>query len=144
MTSSDETQEIPVDFNSLKEILAGPPFHEYFKFELLEVDTDAGVLQLRIPYHPGLNRMPVGKQIHGGVIAVLIDVAATFAVAAKTRKPAATVDLRIDYLRPGSGSSLIATATVRRSGKTLSTADVDVTDEEENLIASGRGTFLTK
>jgi uncharacterized protein (TIGR00369 family) len=51
------------------------------------------------------------------------------------------VDLRIDYLRPARGS-LRVTARAVKVGRTLGVADIEVRDEEDRLVAIGRGTYL--
>lgn len=143
MSNNNNLPELPVDYDSFAGMLVASPFHDYFKFELGAFDPDTGVLEIRMPYHAGLNRSYQSEQIHGGAMAVLIDVAATYSVLAKTRKGVPTVDLRIDYMRPGVSSTLTAKAVVRRAGRTLGTADVDVTDDDGKLVAIGRGTFMT-
>ncbi len=52
-----------------------------------------------------------------------------------------TINLRIDYLRPAVGDALTGTARVRRAGRTVALVDVDVYDEQQNLVAVGRGTY---
>ena len=52
------------------------------------------------------------------------------------------MNFRTDYLRPAVGGALTAVARVRRAGKTAATVDVDVLDDENRLIALGRGTYL--
>ena len=52
-----------------------------------------------------------------------------------------TINLRIDYLRPAVGGSLTGTARVRRAGRTVALVDVDVYDEQQILVAVGRGTY---
>jgi uncharacterized protein (TIGR00369 family) len=38
------------------------------------------------------------------------------------------MNIRIDYLKPAMGPELVATARVRRLGRSVAVADVDVTD----------------
>ena len=90
-----------------------------------------------------LARAPDDKSFHGGVIATLIDVAGHAAVAVKIGKMAPTIDLRIDYLRPSIGESIVARARLLKVGRLLARVDVDVTDAQGRLIAVGRGSFST-
>jgi uncharacterized protein (TIGR00369 family) len=55
-----------------------------------------------------------------------------------------TVNFRTDYLRPAINTSLRAVATVRRAGRTVGVVDVDVLDDQDKLVAVGRGTFGTQ
>ena len=52
-----------------------------------------------------------------------------------------TINLRIDYLRPAVGRVVTGTARVRRMGRTVALVDVDVHDEQQALVAVGRGTY---
>jgi uncharacterized protein (TIGR00369 family) len=54
-----------------------------------------------------------------------------------------TVNFRVDYLRPAIDTALIAVARVRRAGKSVGVADVDVFNEKGVLLAIGRGTYST-
>ena len=54
-----------------------------------------------------------------------------------------TMNLRIDYLRPALDGDLVATAIVRRSGRTVAVCDIDLHDSQGRLVAVGRGTWST-
>ena len=47
-----------------------------------------------------------------------------------------TINFRTDFLRPAGGDGLLATATIRRAGRTIGVVDVDVHDGEG---PAGRG-----
>ncbi len=95
-----------------------------------------------LPVAPILERMPGSGHTHGGAVAALIDTAACFALAMGNARPPPTVDLRIDFLRVARQSTLRAVATVRRSGRAIGVADVEVLDESGAVVALGRGTFV--
>ncbi len=52
-----------------------------------------------------------------------------------------TINFRTDFLRPAISPRLTATARVRRAGRTVGVVDIDVFDDEERLVAVGRGTY---
>jgi len=54
-----------------------------------------------------------------------------------------TINIRIDYLKPAVGDSLTAVARVRRTGRTVTVVDIDVMNEQDQLVAMGRGTYAT-
>ena len=60
---------------------------------------------------------------------------------ADDRARVSTIDLRIDYLRPGKQEALRAHATLVRAGKTVGVADVRMfhPSDESETIATGKG-----
>jgi acyl-coenzyme A thioesterase PaaI-like protein len=52
--------------------------------------------------------------------------------------------MRIDYHRTALPGPLVARANVIKIGSTLATAEAQVFDNSEKLIASGRGAYLTQ
>ena len=54
-----------------------------------------------------------------------------------------TINIRIDYLKPAVGDALTAVARVRRTGRTVTVVDIDVMNEQDQLVAMGRGTYAT-
>ena len=82
-----------------------------------------------------------GTIYHGGPVASLIDIAGDMVVAVRAGGGVPTISLRVDYLRPCTGPYLLATARLRRNGRTISVSDVDVQDDHGRLCAVGRGTY---
>jgi uncharacterized protein (TIGR00369 family) len=54
-----------------------------------------------------------------------------------------TIDLRVDYLRPGSGAHFVATGTVLRAGNRVAVTRMELHNDSEALIAVGTGTYST-
>ncbi|MBZ5592381.1 MAG: PaaI family thioesterase [Acidobacteriia bacterium] len=79
--------------------------------------------------------------LHGGVTATLADVAVGQALMQRGHKTT-TVELKINYLRPITGSKVTARSHLLRIGKTLSTARVDVFDDRKNLAAVALVTYM--
>jgi uncharacterized protein (TIGR00369 family) len=50
---------------------------------------------------------------------------------------APTIDLRIDYLRPSTGESIVARARLLKVGRMLARVDIDVTDTHGRLNCGG-------
>ena len=82
--------------------------------------------------------------VHGGAVASLIDTAAAFAVITRLdlNEHASTTDLTIHYLRPATTGRLKARARVVRAGKRLLVLTVEVTTEEQILIATAVTTYI--
>jgi uncharacterized protein (TIGR00369 family) len=53
-----------------------------------------------------------------------------------------TIDLRVDYLRPGLGESFDASGTVIRTGKRVVVTRMEMHDDRDRLIAVGTGTYI--
>jgi uncharacterized protein (TIGR00369 family) len=66
------------------------------------VENVAGRITLALPYDEKLIGNPMTRVLHGGAITALMDATCGMAVFLKLREPVpvATLDLRIDYLRP--------------------------------------------
>jgi uncharacterized protein (TIGR00369 family) len=99
--------------------------------------------------HPGI--------LQGGVVSCMIDiVGGTVAcwhrikdiqdhpVLEQLRRMGAirTLDMRVDYLRPGKGKEFTATGSVLRDGKKVLVIRMELKNEEQSLIATGIGTFV--
>lgn len=83
-----------------------------------------------------------GQFLHGGVVATLLDAAATFALISATGTDWSTVDLRTDFLRPAPAGVLLVSGTAVQAGKRLGRASATVSDPASGrLLATGGGTF---
>lgn len=127
----------------LREEMEGPPFHQVLRPEPVAANPEKGTVTIRLAFRDELARAKGDIAFHGGVIASLIDLAGHAAVAVKTGRMAPTIDLRIDYLRPAEGDSLVAEAKLLKMGRTVARVDIEVKDMHGREIALGRGTFST-
>jgi uncharacterized protein (TIGR00369 family) len=55
----------------------------------------------------------------------------------------ATIDLRVDYLRPALRGDLAAVARAVKVGRTVGVADVELRDQKGAVVAIGRGAYST-
>ncbi len=85
------------------------------------------------------------RTLHPGAVASFVDAAAGVAVAAGRTDmgPAwnATINLLVNFLAAPTTDELIATAEVRKRGKSVATVAVNVEDSAGELIATGTATF---
>jgi uncharacterized protein (TIGR00369 family) len=87
------------------------PFLAGLKGELLEVS--AARARARVPYGPHLIGDPDTGVVHGGVVSGLLDHTSGMSVMGRLRQPIpiATLDLRIDYMKPAiPGETIMAEA----------------------------------
>lgn len=109
-------------------------------------DIQAGEARFRIPYDPKLVGNPDTGVIHGGAITALLDGASGAAVFSALDEliPIATLDLRIDYLRPAEpGKAVQARATCYKLTHNVAfTRAVAYHEDEGDPIAHSVGTFM--
>ena len=122
--------------------LAHPPFHAVLAPQAVSADPSGEVLIL-LPYQKQFRRAQDSGDIHGGVIASIIDIAAHAAVAVQIERMAPTIDLRIDYLRAARAGDLHISAKTLRVGRAVARVDVEVRGADDIVVAVGRGTFST-
>lgn len=132
------------DKEQLQASIDSSPFNVFCGFHIDDVDKECGRLVMRMPMRPEMERLANTGQMHGGPIACLIDTAGCYACMMKLGYGVPTVNLRTDYLRPVINTGLTAVATVRRAGATIALADIDVFDDTDTLVATGRGTYSAK
>ena len=107
-------------------------------FRLL--DHADGRARMECPVGPATQN--VNGDLHGGIVATLVDEVGTVALASLDRegRPGVTTDLNVSYLSPGRAPRVIAEARVLKVGRTLGYVQVDVRGEDGTLVAQGRMT----
>ena len=109
------------EFEYLRQRLQDTPFSAWLGMRLTCCD-DSGVT-LELPARADLVGSPTTRALHGGLYAVMIDTAASYAVMAHTGRSVATVVMRVDFHRPGKAERYVVTGSVVRIGRTLGVAD---------------------
>jgi uncharacterized protein (TIGR00369 family) len=131
-------------FEFVRDNIAQTPFHQWLMPELREVNEEAGSVTLRLPIRPEFCRLPGRPELHGAIVAAMVDISGHASIAAKVLHSVATIDLRVDYLRLAAGTELMAVATVVKIGRTIGFVDVRISDDQKRLVAIGRATYVTK
>jgi uncharacterized protein (TIGR00369 family) len=134
----------PETLADLNRLLDGSPFQALFDLSCTRWERDHGELEMLMRYTPSVERSAGTGQYHGGAIASLIDIAGDYALWGALGFGVPTINVRIDYLRPATATSLRAIARIRRAGRTVGLVDIDVLDDEGGLVAVGRGTYGTR
>lgn len=133
-----------MDWNArLQEELDRPPFNRWLAAVPVAVDSEKRTIEIRLPYRPEFSHHPAQNVFHGGVLSALADVAGHAAVAVFHGSPTPTITLQIDYLAPAMGDAVLARGLLRKLGRNLSRADVELRCGEK-LVAIARGSFSTQ
>ena len=127
------------------------PFNKVLGLRLESMDPKAPRLAFDMrPELVGNSRRGI---LHGGVISAVLDATGGFAIMlalAKEPKPGeklsfpnmGTIDLRVDYLRPGRGKHFVATAKVVRLGNRIAVTHMELTNDEGELISTGAAAYV--
>lgn len=134
----------PLDAAGLEALFLASPYIADLGVRVETAEAATGRVVASLALRPELERAPGSGQFHGGAIAALVDIAGDMAVAMALGGGVPTIDLRLDYLRPALGDRLVATATVRKLGRTVALADVEVVDAQGRPCAVGRGCYAAK
>lgn len=84
-----------------------------------------------------------GGSVHGGLVSMLVDVAAAASLARATGRPVATASTSIQFLAAGRAGPLRATGTVLRASEALGVVDVKIVDvgRDNRLLAAAHVTL---
>ncbi len=113
------------------------------------LDISEGYVKLLFPYRDEFIGDPRTKRLHGGYTATAVDLAGGVASMTFMTSPdddVATIDMRIDYLRPGKAKNIIAVGKVlsKRKRSVVTEMKIYHPDNKEKIIAIGRGVFRIK
>ena len=97
------------------------------------------------------------ETLHGGVISSVLDATGGLSVSVslleklqgepeeeieKRMARIGTIDLRVDYLRPGRGKTFRAVSAIMRTGKKVAVTRMELHNDESVLVAVGTGTYI--
>ena len=106
------------------------------------VRAEEGLVEIRLPFREDFLRLDGSDWFHGGIVSALADIAGAYAVVTVGGEGSgATIDLRIDWLKPARKGDLLVTGRVVKTGRTICVADIEVRDAASALVAVARGTF---
>ena len=133
------------------------PFNKVLgiKIDLLDYETGDAITSFKMTENlVGNSTMGI---LHGGVTASVIDLTGGLSaliscakfhhnkpldVIEKKLTSSATIDMRVDYLRPGKGVSFHCKSRIIRAGSRIVVSKIDLYNEKESRIATGTATYL--
>lgn len=83
---------------------------------------------------------PHGK-VHGGALATLADTVGGSCACARGRS-CVTASSSMEFLRPADGKRITCVATPKKEGRTLSVIQVELSNDQGKLVATGTFTFF--
>lgn len=131
------------------------PFNKVLGLKVKSIDFKRVELEFRM--RDDLIGNYIRKTLHGGVISSVIDVTGGLAAfMGITEKRAAetletklaslenlgTIDLRVDYLRPGAGRIFTSSGITLRTGNKVAVTRIELHNDQANLIAVGTGSYM--
>ena len=131
------------------------PFNRVLGLKVTSLKPDGAIG--RLDMRPELIGHFIAQRLHGGVISAGLDamggVAAMAAIGARHMDEApaqrlhrfgklGTIDLRIDFLRPGTGDHFELRANVLRLGSRVATTRMEFLGADGTLLASGAGAYM--
>lgn len=131
------------------------PFHNLLGLRINRYELDQ--VEVSIDMKPELIGNIHQQILHGGVTATMLDVVGgltAFAGLVASRQDwtidelqtrlltLGTIDMRVDYLRPGRGMKFTGTGTVIRAGNRVSVCRMELHNELGSHIAFGTGTYM--
>jgi len=152
MSSRREIDEILEIIHDL--IIEKIPFNKVLGFTVESLNLDQ--VSVRLPMRPELVGNFIRGSLHGGVISSTLDFMGglvaflsvlktmqgqSVQVMAERFAKIGTIDMRIDYLRPGLGDYFIATGYVLRTGNKVAVTRMELHNNERQLIAVGTGAY---
>ena len=127
------------------------PYNRFLGVRLLDVSASESRLSF------GMRDELVGNYtkgtLHGGVISATFDIVGgmvalmsnadnTEVDLVKRLAAIGTIDLRVDYLRPGTGNHFEATGSILRGGRKVAVTRMELHNDAGSLIAVGTGTYI--
>jgi len=139
----------------IHQILDNIPFNQHVGIKVGELESHE--VSIVFDKKPELIGNPMHEILHGGMISTSLDLVGglmtmvtmldenniqTLEEAVPHIRNLGTIDLRVDYIRPGRGNSFRATAQVLRKGSKIAVARMELHNDSGDLIAVGTGTYL--
>ncbi len=137
-----EYEDLSPDFKDMlmNKMNTDTPFWSLLDMEL--VDIRKGWAKVKLPFAEKLLH-PMGV-VHGGAIFSVADSAVAMALVGMTRKgeTIATVEMKINYLKPINGGEIVAEAKIVNKGSRIALGEVEVTNGKGDLVAKALATYM--
>ena len=126
----------------LTEILTAIP---YVRFLGMRAELAGNEMTAILPFSPHLIGNTMLPALHGGVLGAFMELTALaqLSIREPLRHQPKTIDITIEYLRPGRSMTTFARADLRKVGRRIANVHVEAWQEErDSPVAALRGHFL--
>ncbi|OYU68808.1 MAG: thioesterase [Alphaproteobacteria bacterium PA2] len=117
----------------------------YARFLGAKADAVEGEVVLALPFSPHLIGNTALPALHGGVIGAIMELSALsrLTLVHPRLSPHQTIDVTIEYLRPGRPQTTLVSAHLKKVGRRIANVQVEAWQESRDQpIAALRGHFL--
>jgi uncharacterized protein (TIGR00369 family) len=137
--SSEQLQQVSHVIKSLK--ASGKGLHFIGRFLGIGFEAD-GEMSMKL----GLQNANTYNVAQGGALYTLADVAIGYCIMKEipTDCQVYTLELKMNYIRPGTGEKLYAKPDIIHLGKTTVVSECRITDSQGKMVATALGTFFLK
>lgn len=133
------------------------PFNKVLGIDIKDLDYDSGEAVTTFEMKADLIGNSSAGILHGGVTASVLDLTGGLSALISCAKfqegksfeeisqklvESATINIRVDYLRPGRGEAFECRSRIIRAGRRIVVAKIDLYNEQDVRIATGTGTYL--
>ncbi|MFK7854658.1 MAG: thioesterase family protein [Granulosicoccus sp.] len=130
-------------------------FNEFLGFKIDSIDKEP--VRISFVMRPELVGHFLYGRLHGGVISSVLDVVGGLSIMMGITRfygsedaeqviqrfaQLATIDLRVDYLRPGIGEVFFAEAELVRLGKRVGVCSMRLSNDSDVLLATGNASYI--
>ena len=131
------------------------PFNRLLGLKVTSLNSDGGTMAFST--RKDLIGNIFHRTLHGGVISSVLDAVGGLTASASLVVRAAglseekvkamfaqvgTIDLRVDFLRPGRGERFTASGRIMRSGRKVAVVRMEMHNQDGLLVAVGTGTYM--
>jgi uncharacterized protein (TIGR00369 family) len=131
------------------------PFNKLLGIQIESLSFESA--RIRVDFREDLVGNFLRGSLHGGVVSAVLDLAGGLVAFLSALKNApggtpqekleklanvGTIDMRVDYLRPGTGRHFLASAYLLRSGNKVAVTRMELNNNDNSLIAVGTGAYL--
>ncbi len=132
------------------------PFNNLLDLKIEKLDLQGA--SMRVDMRDELVGNFMQGTLHGGVTAAILDVTGGLTAfmgllekmghlsdqeKMERLSKFGTIDLRIDYLRPGRGTYFVSKGSILRTGNKVAVTRMELHNDKKHLIATGTGSYLS-